>query len=353
VAGRRTKQNLIDVLTMHYNTIAPLALAPPAIAPPTIAPPVNAPPGVGVSTGISAPSGITLNSMFDSMDNTYIDVDSLWNTSFTSIAGIKTVLPVKTAFQDLTSALRQDIPVHRFVLLLHSTGDLSIYFTESDDHLVLRTRDLGAETPSSIRLDKSTMTWVLDTIAVDRYRRVAENTANNFIFDSQMRVNRKRNIATSLLADEGDEETTDNSSSAHHLLAFQQVAKAMKSVISKTSKSLTAQGQQMSEKAAKSFTLDSDRLLSTGASPLFQQIKYPPSTSTIPYRWFPDWQRSDPFLIQLQCGHLLKLFRGWDLVPIEYFADLLGKYDTVQAEQLSIRISQSINSNHDIDETIR
>ena len=63
VAGRRTKQNLIDVLTMHYNTIAPLAVAPPAIAPPAIAPPVTSLPVVGVSTGISAPSGITLNSI--------------------------------------------------------------------------------------------------------------------------------------------------------------------------------------------------------------------------------------------------------------------------------------------------
>ena len=109
----------------------------------------------------------------------------------------------------------------------------------------------------------------------------------------------------------------------------------------------------MLEKAARSFTKSHDRLLTTGASVLFQKLQFPPVASTIPIRWHgTDWDRSVPFLIQLQCGHILKLFSSWESVPLEYFADLLGKYHIFQARQISTKIAQSINNTFDIDNTI-
>ena len=295
-----------------------------------------------------------LNPMFDTMEDgtpsTLISDDSAWQQSFEFISQQRSAAtPTAPAFLDLLPTPRKDVSQNRFVLLFHVDGDLSIYCAENSSNLVLRTNDYGAlKTPTVVWLDEQVMTWMLQPNAVDRYKRLAQTSTTGFSFNDVTRV-----INPKKRSHEEDEEidevhiTGDSSTQNQHLLAF------AKLINSNTSKNLTARGQHMSDTAARSLTTNPERLLTTGALIFFQQLKYPPPSSPIPHRWFgDDWQRNDEFLVQLQCGHILKLFSSWDAVPIGYFADLLGKYDNLQAQMISTRINQAVNSSFDIDPDI-
>ena len=383
VVGRRTKQNLIDALRIHHSTIVPIAV--PQVFDIDA---LNAytklqlqgfctqfhcvPLGTNLTKDdyraslqeyhdnlvvptnprLTVPPGITLNSMFDNMDSTASDDDDLWRASHTAIDNQRSAAKIPTPFRDLISTSRGDIHENSFLLLLHGSGDISIYYADSDNRLIRRTADLGNDTPDVVSLDQFTMTWVLAQVAVERFKRLTHAVSGGFKFDSEIRETQKRKRKNESSDDDDDDDDAKfiGSSKAHHLLAF---TTAINHSNSSTSKHLTARGQHMSETAARSFTKSHDRLLTTGASVLFQKLQFPPIASTIPIRWHgADWNRSMPFLIQLQCGHILKLFSSWESVPLEYFADLLGKHHIFQAREISTKIAQSINTAFDIDTTI-
>ena len=109
----------------------------------------------------SNPLSITLNTMFDTIESTISDDDAVWSQSFTAIDKQLSGTTVPTPFRYLIATNRGDIPENSFILLLHDSGDISIYYSVSDNRLVRRTDDLCTDTPDVVYLDSLTMTCVL------------------------------------------------------------------------------------------------------------------------------------------------------------------------------------------------
>ena len=107
--------------------------------------------------------------MFDTIESTIPDDDAVWSQSFTAIDKQLSGTTVPTPFRYLIATTRGDIPENSFILLLHDSGDISIYYAVSDNRLVRRTDDLGTDTPDVVYLDSLTMTCVLTQAAIFRF----------------------------------------------------------------------------------------------------------------------------------------------------------------------------------------
>lgn len=350
-----TEKTMKNALTRYHNSVTTTGSNPSLPLSGRNAPTISV---------ISPVEGIitTTHPMFDTMDSDDEEnMDEKWSLSYTSINSQKSAVPTKPAFQGLESMEFGSMLVNRFAIFFHTDGQISLYCNEPDGHLTLRTNDLGVATPAIVTLQANTLVWVLSSTTCGRYLKTSNDPTNTFTFNNNVNLvlgstKRKLHHLTTASNNDSDDENRDvqiiGGSSNSHLMAL---ANAMSKIPDTAAKKFTAQACHLSEALARSFTKNPDRLLKTGALIMFTQLNSPPADSGIPYRWFgADWNRDHSFMIQMQVGHIFRLLSGWNLVGINYFADLLDKYENFDASLKITAIAQSIShTNYDIVDTIK